>query len=40
MVFKLVESAERNWRALDGAKLIPEVLAGVQFVDGTRKLAA
>jgi len=40
MVFKLVESAQRNWRALNGVKLIPEVLAGVQFVDGERKLAA
>jgi len=40
MVFKLVESAERNWRALNASKLIPEVLAGVQFVDGARKLAA
>jgi len=40
MVFKLVESAERNWRALNESKLIPEVLAGVQFVDGARKLAA
>jgi len=40
MVFKLVESAERNWRALNGVKLIPEVLAGVEFTDGERKLAA
>ena len=40
MVFKLVECAERHWRALNGAALIPEVLDGVQFVDGVRKLAA
>jgi putative transposase len=40
MVFKLVQCAERHWRALNASKLIPEVLAGVQFVDGSRKLAA
>jgi transposase-like protein len=40
MVFKLVQCAERHWRALNASKLIPEVLAGVQFVDGVRKLAA
>jgi putative transposase len=40
MVFKLVQCAERHWRALNASKLIPEVLAGVQFVDGARKLAA
>jgi len=40
MVFKLVECAERHWRALNGAALIPEVLDGVQFVDGVRELAA
>jgi transposase-like protein len=40
MVFKLVQCAERHWRALNGSALIPEVLQGVQFVDGVRKLAA
>ena len=40
MVFKLVESAERHWRALNGSTLIPEVLDGVQFIDGVRKEAA
>ena len=40
MVFKLVQCAERHWRALNGATLIPGVLLGVQFVDGLRKRAA
>ncbi len=34
MVFKLCESAARKWRALNGAKLMPDVIAGVVFVDG------
>jgi putative transposase len=40
MVFKLVQSAERHWRALNGSTLLPEVLEGVQFPDGVRKVAA
>jgi len=40
MVFKLVQCAERHWRALNGSALIPEVLEGVQFIDGVKKLAA
>jgi len=39
MVFKLMESAAKGWRLLNGAKLLPEVIAGVPFVDGV-KLAA
>ncbi len=34
MVFKLCESASRKWRTLNGAKWLPEVISGVQFVDG------
>jgi putative transposase len=34
MVFKLCESAARKWRTLNGAKLLPDVIAGVRFVDG------
>ncbi len=34
MVFKLCESAGRKWRLLNGAKLLPHVIAGVQFIDG------
>ena len=42
MVFKLCESAARKWRTLNGAKLLPEVIAGVKFVNGekTEKTAA
>ena len=36
MVFKLCESAARKWRTLNGAKLLPDVIAGVQFVDGEK----
>jgi transposase-like protein len=36
MVFKLCESAARKWRTLNGATLLPEVIAGVQFIDGER----
>jgi len=36
MVFKLCESASRKWRALNGANLLPEVISGIQFVDGER----
>jgi len=36
MVFKLCESAERHWRSLNGAKLLPEVIAGVEFVNGEK----
>jgi transposase-like protein len=37
MVFKLMESASRRWRALNGATLLGEVIKGVVFVDGIRK---
>jgi putative transposase len=34
MVFKLMQSAGRNWRSLRGSALLPGVIAGVKFVDG------
>jgi putative transposase len=40
MVFKLAQSAEQRWRALNGSSLLPDVIKGVQFVDGLRKDAA
>ena len=40
MVFKLVQSAEKHWRALNGSTLIPDVIAGIQFVDGVKHEAA
>ena len=39
MAFKLVESAQKRWRKLNGSVLLPDVVAGVIFKDGT-KLAA
>lgn len=37
MVFKLMESASKRWRALNGSTLIPEVIAGVEFADGVKQ---
>jgi transposase-like protein len=36
MVFKLMESASKGWRKLNGALLLPEILQGVKFVDGVK----
>ena len=36
MMFKLAQRAERRWRTLDGAKLLPDVIQGISFKDGTR----
>jgi putative transposase len=36
MVFKLMESAAKGWRKLNGSLLLPEVIRGVKFVDGER----
>ncbi|MCP4549312.1 MAG: IS256 family transposase [bacterium] len=40
MVFRLTQCAEQHWRALNGSKLLDDVIRGVQFVDGLRKDAA
>jgi putative transposase len=40
MVFKLAQCAEKHWRRLNGAALLPEVIQGVTFVDGLKKEAA
>jgi len=40
MVFKLVQSAEHHWRRLNGHQLIPDVIAGIQFIDGIKRNAA
>jgi transposase-like protein len=37
MVFKLMQSAEKKWRALNGAELIPEVIQGTAFIDGIKQ---
>ena len=42
MVFKLMESASKRWRALNGSTLLKDVIAGVEFADGIKqpKIAA
>ncbi len=34
MVFKLVETAQKHWRRLDGHALLPKLILGVKFADG------
>ena len=36
MVFKLMQSASKKWRLLNGSQLLPDVIAGVQFIDGLK----
>jgi transposase-like protein len=36
MVFKLVQSAAKRWRQLNGSELIPDIISGVPFQDGLR----
>lgn len=36
MIFKLVQSAAKTWRLLNGSELLPEVIRGVRFTDGLR----
>ena len=40
MVFKLVMSAQKRWRALNGSHLIGDIVDGVVFEDGVKKEAA
>jgi len=40
MVYKLMESASKKWRALNGSTLLSEVVKGTVFVDGVRKQPA
>ena len=40
MVFKLTQCAEKHWRRLNGAALLPEVIQGVTFIDGLKEKAA
>jgi hypothetical protein len=37
MVFKLMESAAKRWRALNGSALIADVIAGSIFIDGRKQ---
>ena len=34
MVFKLVESAQKSWRRIDGHNQLPKLILGVKFNDG------
>jgi putative transposase len=36
MVFKLMQSASKRWRLLNGSNLLPDVLQGTQFIDGIK----
>jgi transposase-like protein len=36
MAFKLVQSAAKKWRTLNGSQLLPDVVQGVPFIDGQR----
>ncbi len=40
MVYKLMESAARHWRLLNGSQLLPDVVAGIVFTDGVRDQVA
>ena len=40
MVYKLMESAAKRWRMLNGSNFLPEVIAGVQFIDGVKPQVA
>ncbi len=40
MVFKLMESASKRWRVLNGSALVADVIDGVAFADGVKKIAA
>src|SRR4051812_2355238 len=37
MVYKLMESASKGWRALNGSKLLAEVIAGAVYIDGVKE---
>jgi putative transposase len=37
MVYKLMESASKKWRALNGSTLLRDVIAGAVFADGIKK---
>ncbi len=40
MVFKLMESAAKKWRVLNGSPLLAKVIAGVRFADGVEQTNA
>ena len=40
MVFKLMESGSKKWRALNGSTLVADVITGIEFADGVKKTVA
>ena len=40
MVYKLMQSAAKRWRLLNGSNFLPEVIAGTQFIDGIKPQVA
>jgi len=40
MVFKIMQSASKKWRLLNGSQLLSDVIQGIQFVDGIKSQAA
>src|SRR5258708_11206084 len=40
LVFKLMESASKGWRSLNGSPLLAEVVRGTRFIDGIREKPA
>jgi putative transposase len=38
MAFKLMMSAHKKWRKLDGQNRLPEIIQGIEFRDGIRQL--
>jgi putative transposase len=38
MVYKLMQSAQKRWRLLNGAELLPDVIAGIPFLDGIKSV--
>jgi len=37
MVFKLMQSAEKRWRILNGSERLPDVIQGIPFIDGVKQ---
>jgi putative transposase len=37
MVFKLMQSAQKRWRTLNGSERIPDVIEGIPFVNGIKQ---
>ncbi len=40
MAFKLMMSAQKKWRKLDGQNRLPEIIQGIEFRDGIRHVQA